>query len=797
MFQLSQEPSLTRLAARWAAGEHAPELVDQTREALGGIRPDDLPQVRELAGAVLPRLSGTGREAARRVVLALLDTVRRRFFTRQLRPEQMEAWLSVLLPALERADVTVADVLRSREETEPRTVAMRLLGAEASELTVADVARRTRALARGILALGGGDVSVAILSENCLEAALCDLACLSSGIVDFPLPANAVSEQIVYMLKHSGARVLLASDDEQLAKVLPSLPLLPELQEVVVFSRSSAERHGLLSLDQMVDQGASVDEASRAARAAALGSGDLATVMYTSGTTGRPKGITFTHRNIVSKRLCRGFALGEIGEGDVFLCYLPLYHTFGRWLELLGTLWWGATYVFARSTVQASLLEDFRRVRPTIFISVPKKWMELHEAAVWDAASDDPDELASHLREITGGRLRYGLSAAGYLDPIVFHAFHRAGTQLCSGYGMTEATGGVTMTPPGQYLDDSVGKPLPGIECRRADDGELLIRGPYVSPGYFRPAEGEQGPDPAGWFHTEDLFLETPEGHWTITGRKKEIYKNRQGQTIAPQRVENLFRDFEAVAQSFLVGDHREYNTLLVWPAPRAVEGRTPEALTALLSSLVASANRFLAPFERVVAFQLLPRPLDEEHGELTHKGSFRREVVEESWNQLIDRMYEQRHLALPVDGRFLRIPNWVLRELSVLQHEVSLQGTELRAAGRTLRVEADPTAPGALRIGDLAYASEGSVVDPRGAALPPRPVGRQRAGPPLPGRGGLPLAGGPEAEGNRRRPANRPAPVGPTRRGPDPGPARGGGARRGELRLDPRRRRAAPGRAP
>ena len=117
---------------------------------------------------------------------------------------------------------------------------------------------------------------------------------------------------------------------------------------------------------------------------------DLATVMYTSGTTGRPKGIAFTHLNIVSKRLCRGFALPQIGEGDVFLCYLPLYHTFGRWLEMTGSLWWGATYVFARSTSQASLLEDFRTVRPTVFISVPKKWMELHESAVQAAPRTIP-----------------------------------------------------------------------------------------------------------------------------------------------------------------------------------------------------------------------------------------------------------------------------------------------------------------------------------------------------------------------------------------------------------------------
>jgi long-chain acyl-CoA synthetase len=718
MFQVKQESPFPRLAARWAAAVTPdPETLDLTRDAFAAVRPDDLPEVGPLVEALLARLDGGGRAPARRALFALLDGVRRRFFTSRLEPAATDGWLRVLLPVVSRADYTLGEVLRSREETDPKTVAIRLLGAEANELTVAELARRTRAIARGVLALVDGDpgVKVAILSENCLEAALCDLACLSNGIVDFPLPANAVAEQIVFMLKHSGARVLLASDEEQVQKVLPSLAALPELQEVVVFSRAAAERNGLLSLEQMVGQGADYDDAAREARAAAVRSSDVATVMYTSGTTGKPKGIVFTHENIVTKRLCRGFALRELGEGDVFLCYLPLYHTFGRWLEMTGTLWWGATYVFARSTAQASLLEDFKRVKPTVFISVPKKWMELHEAAVWEAASDDPDDVAAHLRGIVGGRLRYGLSAAGYLDPGVFRAFHRGGTELCSGYGMTEATGGITMTPPGEYADDSIGQPLPGVECRRADDGELLIRGPYVSPGYFNATPEDQAAhDVEGWFHTGDLVSLDPQGHFRIVGRKKEIYKNRQGQTIAPQRVENLFRDFEAISQAFLVGDHREYNTLLVWPNQESlqVKGRSTEHQHELLSSLVASANRFLAPFERVVAFQILPRALDLEHGELTLKASFKREVVEKSWKDLIDRMYERKHLALAIDGTFLRIPNWVLREIGVLQHEVSHANGVLRAGDRTLRVGPEPTAPGALRIGDLAYQTEGTVLD-------------------------------------------------------------------------------------
>lgn len=720
MTETAPAESLSSLGRHWihdpAPGE---TLLAVTRDTFLSVKPEDHGRIGPLVAALLERVRDpAARDPVRRALFTLLDTVRRRPFMEATRPELIDPWLRILLPVLSRADYTFGDLLRSREETDPKTVALRTLGADATTLTVAELARRTRAVARGLYAIMGDDPTgkVAILSENSLESALTDLACLSNGILDFPLPANAVAEQIVFMLKHSGARILVVSDDEQVAKVLPGLSDLPELKAIVAISRSTAERHGLLSLDQMIGQGSGAfDDAIREERAAAVRSGDVATVMYTSGTTGRPKGIVFTHENIVSKRLCRAFALPRVGEGDVFLAYLPLYHTFGRWLELTGSIWWGGTYVFARSTAQASLLEDFKAVRPHVFISVPKKWMELYDASR-PTADEDPQRAADRLRALTGGRLRYGLSAAGYLDPLVFKGFHRAGIELCSGYGMTEATGGILMTSPGAYVEGSIGRPLPGIECRRADDGELLIRGVYVSPGYYGGDQpGETGLDAEGWFHTGDLVSIDAEGHFRITGRKKEIYKNRAGQTIAPQRVENLFRDFDAVAQAFLVGDHREYNTLLVWPnyeKQPALRDMGEEELREHLSSLVASANRFLAPFERVVAFRILPRALDEAHGELTHKQSFRREVVERNWAELIEPMYERKHLSLPVDGGTLRIPNWVLREMSVLQHEVQLREGEIVAGDRRLPVGPVPGAPGSLRIGDLAYAAEGAVVD-------------------------------------------------------------------------------------
>jgi long-subunit acyl-CoA synthetase (AMP-forming)/GNAT superfamily N-acetyltransferase len=714
-------PALVRLAAAWARpGAPASEdLVAATREAVAAVRPQDLPGAAELVQALLGRLEpAAARRPARAALFALLDAVRRKPFLSALAPDLVEGWTRLLVPAIDRADYTFGELLRSREETDPRTVAIRVPGSGIRDLTVADVGRRTRSLARGLLSLLRDDpeARVAILSENRLEAALVDLACLSNGIVDMPLPANATAEQVVYMLRHSGARVLFAEDEEQVSKVLPSLAQLPALEDIVVFSADAADRHRLLTLEQMADQdGGAFADATRAARAGRVRSRDVATVMYTSGTTGTPKGITFSHLNIVSKRLCRGLALPEVGEGDVFLCYLPLYHTFGRYLELTGTLWWGATYVLARSTATPALLEDFKAVKPTVFISVPKKWMELHDAGVREARAQEAPDPGPYLRALTGGRLRYGLSAAGYLDPEVFKAFQRAGVHLLSGYGMTEATGGILMTARGDYQEGSIGTPLPGIECARDEDGELLVRGPYVTPGYFQDAGGEEAFDAGGWFHTGDLVSVDGRGHYRITGRKKEIYKNRAGQTISPQRIENLFKDFDAVGQAFLVGDRREYNTLLVWPSydkDPSLRRKTPDELRELISSLVVSANRFLAPFERVVAFRLLPRALDEAHGELTHKQTFKREEVERTWHDLIEPMYQQKRLALPVGDLFLRVPNWVLRELGVLQEEVSLKGGLLAAGSRAMEVGPEPAAPGSMRVGDMAYQPLGGTVD-------------------------------------------------------------------------------------
>jgi hypothetical protein len=283
------------------------------------------------------------------------------------------------------------------------------------------------------------------------------------------------------------------------------------------------------------------------------------------------------------------------------------------------------------------------------------------------------------------------LSAAGYLDPEIFKFFHRQGIQLLSGFGMSEATGGATMTPPHGYKHNSLGVALPGIELKLAEDGELLMRGPYVMMGYLDPPDGEPSFDEDGWLHSGDLMQMDDAGHIQLVDRKKEIYKNVKGQTIAPQRIENLFREFESVGRVFLVGDHREYNTLLIYPNPEYesldFSSMSIHEIRDHFRSLVTSVNQFVAPFERIVDFYVVDRDLDAERGELTPKGTPRRKTVVENFADVIDSLYRRAHLY--VGGVELTLPNWLFQYLGLTAQDVEIDKAALGlpSVGTTLTV--------------------------------------------------------------------------------------------------------------
>jgi long-subunit acyl-CoA synthetase (AMP-forming)/GNAT superfamily N-acetyltransferase len=702
-------------------------ILEAARQHCAGFV--DIPVLTEAADLLLKVLAAEPAGEPRRALVGLMhefiDLARGTAVRRAAYPAEVGQpggrWLDRIIQLIEQTDFTVGHLLRQRvTQYSRKTLFFVPQGKLVAEYSWQQVAQVTQQVACGVLALLGEDARVALYTPNCIEGALFDLACLTNGIFNTIIPANAVPAQLEHILFESGARLLAVSGAEQFRTACGALENLPALEWVVTLgSLPSAPGSRVIALDELLDRGKRVSVGTLEERLACVRSRDLATTMYTSGTTGAPKGIKFSQLNLVSKRYARAAALPDVDENELFLCYLPLYHTFGRYLEMLGAIHLGAAYIFAENPSTETLFQHMRRLKPTAMIGVPKKWTEMRQRL---AGADEPlasaTEVQRALRELTGGRLHWGLSAAGRLDPAVFRFFQQHGVDLLSGYGMTEATGGITMTPPGRYRDDSIGKALPGIELRLDDDNELLIRGPYVTSGYTDPQE-DASAFREGWLCTGDIVSRDEAGFLKLVDRKKDIYKNASGRTVAPQRVEALFADFPEVARVFAVGDGRDYITLLIRPNLAHSEldfGRmSATALREYFRGLVVSCNRFLAPFERVVNFALIDRDFSLERGELTPKGSFRRSAVEHSFRDVIEPMYASTAVERMIRGLRVRIPFAFLQHLGVTETDTQADDDGLvfravpdrvgaAAADRRLHIRRDGEVANRVWIGNCCY---------------------------------------------------------------------------------------------
>lgn len=566
--------------------------------------------------------------------------------------------------------------------------------------------------------MGSKHTKVAFLMENSVEMVFLDLACLTTGIVNIMIPANTVEEHIKYILQQTEAELIFVSNEKLLMKVQKIKNDVPNLKASILIHGSSSLNWVISFKNFLTFEKNKNHEALNEMRNS-IKINNLATIMYTSGTTGEPKGIMFSQLNIVYKRFCRAIALPKISDKDRFLAYLPLFHTFGRYLEMTGSIFWGAEYIFMENPAIETVVKNMQLTKPTVFISIPKKWLQIYEyiTSKVDIEFAEIEAIQNEVLNATGRELKWGLSAAGFLPPEVFLFFQKYGIELMSGFGMTEATGGITMTPPQKYVENSLGLPLPGIDVRLADDGEMLIKGEYVMLGYFNENKSNTF-DQNGWFATGDIMTMNKDGYYFIIDRKKEIYKNIKGETVAPQKIENFFKDFDFIHQVFLVGDHKPFNTLLIYPNYEAEIFKTIANdkihLNEYFASVVVSINKFLSPFERIIDFRIIERPFMLEKEELTPKGTYKRWVIENNFAQVIGEMYVKNYMSTYWNGIEIRIPNWFLREKGCLSRDVLIHDKKISIPkfNLDLKIDLDKNDKGMIKIGDYYYKFNSPHID-------------------------------------------------------------------------------------
>ena len=556
---------------------------------------------------------------------------------------------------------------------------------------------------------------VAIFSENSVESASCDLACLFFDILNTPLNVYFDAETLITIFDQLEINIavtdtleryrILLSVRKKVKKTFIIYVLDPEIEQ---------PKHHVFFLNKLCKRTNSKEIAKTLNERRRKPLNELATVMYTSGSTGKPKGVCFSIYNLITKRFARAAALPNVGKNEVLLCYLPLYHTFGRYLELLGSIYWSGTYVLSGNPSAETLTTLFPKVNPTGFISIPLRWTQLEDKCLeqMDPIPDlDLKEVA--FRSVVGNRLRWGLSAAGYLDPKVFHFFRKYGIKLCSGFGMTEATGGITMTPPEKYVDNSHGVPLPGTYTRLGRQNELQISGPYIARYLDELNENKLIPYPETenteyWLATGDLFKIRDDGFYEIVDRIKDIYKNNKGQTIAPRKVEQKFINVAGVRRAFLVGDAKPYNVLFIVPDrddPVLQVPILPEQERDYFHQLVANANQDLAPYERVINFTILDRDFEVEQQEITPKGTFNRKVITDHFKEQITELYKSNYIRLPFQDMIIEIPRWFYRDLGILEDDILIEENGLYNKINNSRLDikrAQDTKY--IQIGDLEY---------------------------------------------------------------------------------------------
>ncbi|NUT34773.1 MAG: long-chain fatty acid--CoA ligase [Hamadaea sp.] len=546
------------------------------------------------------------------------------------------------------------------------------------QITTAQFRDEVVAVARGLIAAGvqPGD-RVALMSRTRYEWTLADYAILAAGAVTVPIYETSSVEQVRWILADSGAVACVTESGKNTATVAEAAPELAQVWEI-----EAGALRDLAAKGEAVDADA-VDE-----RRAGIRADDVATIIYTSGTTGKPKGCLLTHRNMLTDI---GNAVPELGilfkPGSTTLLFLPLAHSFARLLQI-GVVAARVQTAFAPDV--KNLVADLARVRPTFVLAVPRVFEKVYNSAkqkahsegkgrIFDAAEATAiaysraqdsggaglglrlkhalfDRLVfSKLRAALGGRCTAAISGGAPLGERLGHFYRGIGVLVLEGYGLTETSPAISFNRESALRIGTVGRPLPGVTVRIADDGEVLARGDIIFPGYYNNPEASAEAIRDGWFHTGDLGELDADGFLRITGRKKEILVTAGGKNVAPAVLEDRVRAHALVSQCVVVGDQKPFIAALVtvdeealpkWlesagrPAASAADLRDDPDLRAAIQSAVDEANKAVSQAEAIRVFRILPQDFTEATGELTPSLKVKRAVVMKEYADEIDAIY-------------------------------------------------------------------------------------------------------------------------------------------------------------
>lgn len=532
---------------------------------------------------------------------------------------------------------------------------------------------------------------IAILSENRPEWATTDFGAMASGMVSVPLYATLIPEQVAYILNDAGARVIFVSTMDHLRTVLSIRDRLPTLEKIVVFYPEDLREDGtVLSLDafKALGQGHDHDEFLALARRALPT--DSATIVYTSGTTGDPKGVVLTHHCFIAE-YDAVYPFFEGNEGDSLLSFLPLSHILQRVVDTFALLY-GFTIAYAEG--METLGDNLREIRPTHIVAVPRVYEKIHgriHARVqqgstlkrgifnWAVSVGRRFNIAQasggarpaltlqhrlatalvfkKIQAATGGNIGFYVSTGAPLAKGLAEFFDAIGIRIIEAWGMTELTGAATANTRTDFRFGSVGKPGPGVELKITNEGEICVRGDIMMKEYWRKPEATaETIDADGWLHTGDVGHLDDDGFLHITDRIKEIIVTAGGKNVAPQPLENAFKTDGFIAQAMVIGDRRNFISALIVPQPDVLQPWAEEqglggdlgelcanpAVYAHYKAIVDSKMASFSRYERVRAFTLVPEEFSQEAGELTPTLKLKRRVLLAKYAGIIDRMYAE-----------------------------------------------------------------------------------------------------------------------------------------------------------